>query len=298
MSIVIIAFYINYYILIPKFSLQKKRFKYFLFVFLICAFYLLFPLITNFILDHTSITYRIGNSKKSAAFFLMLFGLIISYALRISSEWRNIQQLKLELEKEKKITEITYLKNQINPHFFFNTLNGIYALTVKKSDDAPKAIIQLSNMMRYVLYEADVDKVDLSKELGYLDSYINMQRMRISNNNIITYTINGYGYADNIQILPLLFIPFVENAFKYGVSVDEETLINISIEIENNVLTFLCTNDIVEGSETKDARARGIGLKNAERRLALAYVDKHNLNYNITEDGSKKTYSVKLIIPF
>jgi two-component system, LytTR family, sensor kinase len=190
-------------------------------------------------------------------------------------DWFVNEKIKTTLENEKLSAELAFLKSQINPHFLFNTLNNIYSLAYQQSDKTPAAILKLSEIMRYMLYESNDDKVDLSKEIRYLENYIELQRLRFKNQTFVNLKICGD--AGNQKLMPLVLISFVENAFKHGVADDESHPINISISIEPFRLKFTVDNKV--NNLNKDETG-GIGLINVKRRLDLFYKDHYKLIVN------------------
>lgn len=199
------------------------------------------------------------------------------------------QQRQLhEAQKQKLDAELAFLKAQINPHFLFNTLNSIYALAIQKSDDIPAAIIQLSELMRYILKDSDTDEVAMDKEIGYINNYIALQKRRLRNTVKIDYSPPAG--AVNGKVAPLILMSFVENAFKHGVNPDEESAISIAINMTEGCLQLKVENNKV-ASVTRH-ETMGIGLKNAGSRLQQLYPGRHRL----TIDDNEKTFSVHLIL--
>lgn len=180
------------------------------------------------------------------------------------------------MEKEKLESELKMLRNQVNPHFLFNTLNNIHTLVYKKSDKASDAIMKLSGLMRYMLYETNSEIVLLEKELEYLKNYVELQRLRFTNPNQVNFTVEGD--SSNKTIAPLLLVPFIENAFKHGLSAGNTSSIDIRINISESVLTFYCSNGFKSGADP-DIHS-GIGLNNVEKRLNLLYNNRHSLKIN------------------
>ncbi len=201
---------------------------------------------------------------------IVRFAMVISIALLLSiyDRLRKTEQGKVD-------AELSYLKAQINPHFLFNTLNSIYSLAITRSEHAPTAVLKLSAMMRYVTTEAHNDRVPLEKEIDYVSNYVELQRIRLGQTVSIEYHVNGE--AGNKQIAPLVMIPYVENAFKYGVNPEEESYINIQITIEQSRLTMFVKNKIVR-VDYSDEYKSGHGMENAAQRLKMGYPGKHTLN--------------------
>jgi LytS/YehU family sensor histidine kinase len=209
----------------------------------------------------------------SYAIFLLVFAVGIS--ISVLQQWLKVERTKEKIEKEMLQTELSFLKTQINPHFFFNTLNNIYSLAIIGSDKTPSAILKLSAIMRYILTETKNDWVPLQSEIDFLNDYIALQKVRLTESVTLTFKVEG-----NIQqqrIAPLILIPFVENAFKYGVSTIESTFIHIVLSVQNNIITFSVLNKIATNEGNTLTETTGIGIKNVERRLALLYPNKHEL---------------------
>lgn len=208
-----------------------------------------------------------------------LLGVISSLLFAISSRLQNV-------EKEKMKSELAFLKAQINPHFLFNTLNSIYALALKKDDKTPDAVIQLSELMRYIITNANDEVLDLSKEINYITNFVSLQKTRLGDTVSIDYKVNGNAFGK--VITPLILISFIENAFKHGVNPDKTSEICIAIDIHEKDLTLMVSNKKIFSVESET----GIGLQNTIERLALLYPDRHQLKI---EDSHDK-YIVNLTI--
>ncbi|MEZ0610974.1 sensor histidine kinase [Fibrella sp. WM1] len=219
----------------------------------------------------------------SQTFFLFLAGLLLSLAIRINNRWR-------ETERERIRTELLYLKAQINPHFLFNTLNSIYSLAIEQSPSTADAVVQLSSFLRYVITEGRQDRVALSHELAYIGHYIALQRLRMVDTVQVSYkaptAVNGY------QIAPLLLISFIENAFKYGVSPQEPSRIDIRIEVVTGGQLHLKVSNQKVRVADPTAVGSGIGLSNTKARLQLLYPGRHELVIRDEPD----TFAVELDI--
>jgi two-component system, LytTR family, sensor kinase len=215
---------------------------------------------------------------------------VISLLITFFVGWIKAQKQKDELEKQSQQAEIALLRSQINPHFLFNTLNNLYSLVYRKSDEAPGALMKLSDILRYMLYESNTDKVYLEKEITYIRSYIELQQLRINTPNFIDFELKG-----NIEgklIPPMLLITFIENAFKHGSKSVEAPGIIIHIDCEGQGFVFKIKSYIADTEPmTKDPQ-KGIGTQNVKRRLELTYPGKHELIAGIYEN----TYQVKLIL--
>jgi LytS/YehU family sensor histidine kinase len=210
--------------------------------------------------------------KIGPSFFYLLIT-AISTIIRTLTEFYQNQQNKLKAETHRTNTELNYLRKQTNPHFLFNSLNSIYSLAHKKSDLVPDAIVTLSELMRYMLYETDNKTVALEKEINYIQNYIELQKLRL--NNIEDIVINVHGNTKNKFIEPLLLISFIENAFKYGTDYKGAAHVKIKIFILENNLDFWIENAIE--NYVKDPENSGIGLANIQNRLDLLYPNAHEL---------------------
>ena len=199
------------------------------------------------------------------------------------------QQWMKEKEKQYLETELKFLRSQIHPHFFFNTLNNIYSLTLKKSDDAPGVILKLSDLMSYMLYESNVPLVSLAKEINYLQNYLDVEKLRFGQRLSISFTWSGF--AGDISIPPMILILFLENSFKHGVKNNISKIhIDISLWLDDQYLYFRVENPM---TQDESFNGKGIGLANVRRRLDLLYGDKYGLD--IKSDG--RVFSVLLKMP-
>ncbi len=215
---------------------------------------------------------------------------LLTYALKYTLIAFITQNELLRLQKEKLQLELNALKAQIHPHFLFNTLNNLYSLTLKNSDKASEIVLKLSDIMRYVLYQANEDKVPLQKELDFVDNFMELQRIRYNDKYEITLSSNGK--TTDLQVAPLLFIDFIENAFKHGLEKRfNDGFVRVFISIKNSKLEFKVINSNSQGEELVPERiSQGIGLSNARKRLAIIYPGKHDLT--IQEHG--ETYEINL----
>lgn len=218
----------------------------------------------------------------SHTIFLFLMVLFFSIMIKV------INRLK-QTEEQRLYAELSNLKAQINPHFLFNALNSIYSLSLEKSDLAPDAIIRLSGMMRYVIYEAGKEWVPMDSEITYVRDYIALQKTRFGHSVDLTFTVTGN--AQGRHIAPLVLIPFVENAFKHGVNPEENSIIRIEITIEESQLSLRVFNHKVH-VQRYDANGGGIGLDNTRKRLDIIYPGQHTLYIKETPTD----YTVLLIL--
>jgi two-component system, LytTR family, sensor kinase len=213
-----------------------------------------------------------------------------SMGLRFSDKLIENEKKRKESEKEKLNSELAFLKNQISPHFFFNTLNNIYSLVEIKKEDAQNAILKLSKLMRYLLYDSEHGDIQLSREIDFMKNYIDLMRLRLTDK--INLTVSFPENYSDINIPALLFIPFIENAFKHGVSNRELSFIKIQMETERDKIRFNCSNSFYSTSEGTANNNKSIGLGNVKKRLELLYPQKHSLEINKTEN----TFNIKLEI--
>lgn len=290
------AVYINLRLLIPYF-LQRKKIILFALLFLIdlLAASLLNIFIFNYLIDKLFPGYYFISYYNFADIlqFHVVY-MVISSLLKLSKEWFGLLESRSRLaqfEKEKTQVELMALKAQVNPHFLFNSLNNIYSLSLKKANETPQVILALSDMFRYIIYEAGEDLIDLAKELEFLRKYIELQQIRSNHGALITFEVNGD--PDGIKVAPLIFLPFLENSFKHGIKGDPVGgYVDLRIDIRLYDIHFQLSNN--KGKmKTMDAEKRsGLGLENVRRRLDLQYGKDYTLN--ITENEHEFTVSLTL----
>ena len=287
-------FYLNYIVLIPNF-LDKKRYGIYAGS-AVCAllFYGFVKYGFAFIFKHYILERTKGHTVGFGAYFshtifTSLIFLFLSAILKFTIDWFLNERVQRDLENQRLSAELAFLKSQINPHFLFNSLNSIYSLAYQRSETTPEAILKLSEIMRYMLYECNDNKVDLDKELQYLHNYIDLQRIRFANKAYIDFKVNGT--VGDQQIAPLLLIAFIENAFKHGVANNPLTPIRLLIEIDESHLHFYIKNK--KHNNNRDP-AGGIGLSNVKRRLDLLYPQKYNLE--IQDETDAYTVELSLVL--
>jgi two-component system LytT family sensor kinase len=268
LSLALAAYLHNLYIL-PKYFNEKKYLKYSIsLVILLCFFAYLRSILST--------TLQLHNETGSfLTQIIAIFFILILFTLSLYTyQWFDSYNQRRDFENKSLQMELNILRAQINPHFLFNTLNNIYSLSLKKSDHTPEAILRLSDIMRYMLYDSNLSQVNLNKELAYIRNYLDLERLRVRNNELIKYNIS----QDNneLKIAPLLLIPFVENCFKHGVLNDENCPLIINIVIKDNLLIFESQNKIKLQKEIEKADG-GIGLNNIKRRLELLYKNNYEL---------------------
>lgn len=284
-ALLIVFFYANIYILIPRYYINRKYVWFIALVFL-CYIPVALAPVFLFPVGPTGLWYENRNGfeiirdlSHHLLRFIALF--FVSLVLTISDRWKQSQ-------KEKTNAELLYLKSQINPHFLFNTLNSIYALAVTKSDRTGDALVKLSGMMRYITSDVHADAVPLDKEINYVISYVELQKLRWG--NTVKVLFNNDGDLKGKYIAPLILIPFIENAFKHGVNPEvPDAFVQINLHVDNNALTLKVTNLKVRQNHDVEEHS-GIGVENTSQRLKLVYPGKHKLE--IKED--ERIFSVIL----
>jgi sensor histidine kinase YesM len=292
-TLLIIFFYLNTHVLVTKFYFEKKRILYlFLVVIALCGITFI-PLIlvkdnevqylSNTFGEH-SVFFEFGHNFPS--FSVVTF---ISLVLAINKRLKDIEQQRLRAEQEILNARLSYLKAQINPHFLFNTLNSIYSLAIQKSDLTAEAVVRLSNMMRYLVSEVHQDFVSLEKEIKYIISYIELQRIRYGDGIDLSFCVEGDVASKKIG--PLILISFVENAFKHGVNTEEVSRIRVAIKIDDDKLQLEVFNNKVVVHRSDEDKS-GVGIENTRHRLELLYPDRHTLHINDT----KNDFSVLLTL--
>lgn len=269
------VFYIGFiYVILPKFV---ERYKWLIFG----AYGLALAIFTYFRLYSSS--FEIYLQNKTELFLLFLIPIPVFISLWVYEQWKWLQSLKVEKSK----AELEMLQAQINPHFFFNTLNNLYALTIKNSDKAPEVILKLSDMMRYTIYEGKKDLVPIKEEIEYLTNYIELHKIRYRYNVDIKF---AHDIDTSLKVTPLLFIIFLENAFKHGLEKNHENgYIHMNLEESNEQIHFSIENNFNEDLQND---TDGIGLTNLKRRLDLTYPKNHELS--ITADNNVYTANLKI----
>jgi two-component system, LytTR family, sensor kinase len=301
-ALLIAFYYLNVYLIIPRLLDHKKFASYTLIILATLIFFGCFPRIYHFFFGNlmppnpgprpgppNAARVRPLVSAGNIAVFLLVF--VFSTGIKVINQWLRSEQRNKEIANEKLKAELSFLKAQINPHFLFNTLNNIYALASDRSEHTAPAVMKLSNIMRYVLSEARNDMVPLEKEIQFTTHFIELQKMRLTDKTSIDFTINGDPMGR--QIVPLLLLPFVENAFKYGISTREWSPIRILLEIKKDSLYFSVTNNKHINTLLKVTDNTGIGISNTKRRLDLMYADR----YTLIIDDKAGEFSVHLNIP-
>lgn len=305
-SLLLSGFYFNMYYLVPKILFKNHNL---LFLFLVLAMggaYIGLLISYDIIINMSEIMHEIFRPDTPYVrrprtfgtfdfYNLLVFymGIGISTSVAAVKKWQTDEALRIERDQQRITSELTYLKAQINPHFFFNTLNNIYSLTNLDIEKAQKAILKLSRMMRYVLYETEKDNTLVSKELEFIKDYIELMRLRLSEK--IKIEVNTPSSFEDAKLAPMLLLPFIENCFKHGISSQNYSSIHINISVKNKILILETVNSVFQSIQnTPEGNASGIGVTNTKRRLALLYDQKHTISVN--KDNDKNEYRLYLKI--
>ena len=302
-------FYIGYIWLVPRFFLQNKKLAY---AGILAGLILVTYFITSYINDtllfdavqdakFQEAMKKLSEGSKNTHPPMRLFGfynhflasiLISGFAmgLGVMEKLKENEKKQKELEKEKLNSELAFLKNQVSPHFFFNTLNNIYSLIGIDGPTAQESVLKLSKLMRYLLYESEHGETQMSHEIDFMNNYIDLMKLRISPR--VELQIDFPKDFPDFSVPPLLFVPFIENVFKHGVSYREHSYITIQMKIEGNQVYFYAENSIGKSNQPEDLQHSGIGLDNVKKRLNLLFADKHELKIS----SSETTFKVDLTI--
>ncbi len=288
--------YLNYFYFLPRFLKHKNLGRYLL--------EFIVPLVLT-IVFHIYIKRVIyGGDENSRAGFLYTTRFIVQHStsvvfivifigmLRFAEDWFQLEARKKEIENEKLTAELRFLKAQINPHFLFNTLNNLYYLAFTQSPNTTVVIDKLSQMMRYMIYDSNHPKVPLKKEIEYMENYISLEQLRLDNQVPISLEVEGD--TAPVMIEPFLFITFLENAFKHGVSSNAENAwVKAQIEVEGNRCCYTVENSRLAQKENHEGKS-GIGLQNLRRRLELSYPDRHTLEVHETAQKYRVQLTLEL----
>ena len=291
----LIITYFNYLYLVPKFLIQKKFNGYFILFVIAFSFILFCNIYAGYLLN--AHLYHIPGKVFSSAHFIiwvganMLFIVLFVSSIGFSFERFELEANQKSLENERLSAEINFLKAQINPHFLFNTLNNLYYLAYTKSENTTEVISKLSQMMRYMIYDSNHDRVRLEQEIEYIENYISLEKLRLNKEIPIHFKISGE--SPSIQIAPLILITFLENAFKHGAGNNFPLAwIEIELSILNQVLVFQIRNSKPENAPRNLLEKSGIGLQNVKRRLELTYPNQ----YELSIQDEKEEYKVELVL--
>ncbi|MCX7548100.1 histidine kinase [Xanthomarina sp. F1114] len=274
--ILLMVFWFGFaYLLIPVFI--KKYWKLIVFIYGPLFLYFLYLRLFSGNLE----TYL--EIKEDFPFFIFFLPIPMLFLIWVFEQWKWVQNLKAEKSK----AELSLLRSQINPHFFFNTLNNLYALTVKQSEKAPEVILKLSDMMRYTIYEGDKEMVTLEDEIKYVNNYIELHKIRYKKSVDIAF---NHDVDTSLTIAPLLYIILLENAFKHGIeTLTENAFIHINLKEETDFIIFSIENNF---DPNEISSSNGIGLQNLKRRLSLLYKNKHELQVDVLNNLYKTTLKI------
>ncbi len=294
------TFYLNAYVLVPK-TVFKGRILLFITIVLLALIAIVF-LDNQFsrLINLPGALVRVFHYKKNSVpdignYILLIVTLIvfgISTVVPVVQRFQSNQLREQVLENEKTITELSFLKTQINPHFFFNVLHTIYALIETDAANARDAVYTLSHMMRYVLYETKNDMTTLAKELAFLEDYIKLMKIRLPDTTQVVF--KKPQTVPDIEISPMLFLPYIENAFKHGTSTVHPGYIYIEIGQRGDDLLFEIHNPLFNDIASDKEESNGIGLKNTERRLNLIYPGRHELLIEKNETAHEFIIKLKI----
>lgn len=285
-----LIYYLNSVYFIPEYLVKNKLWTY-LGLLLATAIiltpikiFILYTKFHNYPLDQENLS-----NHQSYYYLISLMTAGVSTLVKITTDWAKQTRVQQELETRTMQTELNFLKSQINPHFLFNTLNSLYALTLKKSDDAPDVVIKLSEMMRYMLYECNEKLVPLSKEIAYIRNYLDLEKLRHKDLDI---KFEVEGAVNDLKVAPLIFISFIENAFKHGASNHISAgFVQIHLVIDGDEVNIYVENSNTEKQPSMEhKRSGGIGLVNVKRRLEILYAK----NYQLSIYDNPNTYAVNL----
>jgi two-component system LytT family sensor kinase len=308
-ALLVVTFYLNSELIVPHFLLKNKTIVYFLVVLGVAAVIVLFNGYVDQWLNLPELMdaafHKFGpphrhhhpHSVWEMSMIAPMIGtcalvLGISTSITLMEKWQKDRLVHQEMEQDRISSELSFLKAQINPHFFFNTLNNIYALTHVDAETSRKAIHQLSRMMRYVLYDTQNATTLLSQEVAFVKDYISLMQLRLT--DVVKIDFKSPSALKDVAIAPMIFLPFIENAFKHGVSATNPSYIDINIGQTGSVVDLNVINTIIKEQNNNLEAGSGIGLNNTRRRLDLLYPGKYLLSIN--EDTAANTYSVHLTL--
>ncbi len=307
------VFLINYFYLINKTILQHKKIIYFLLenIILIITLSFAMQLIISYLhsceimlpppppdnppfhdikSDEFHLKIKISSLIRDG--IMMLMSASFALALKLSNHSEKIYHKELEINAKHREIQLLNLKAQLNPHFLFNTLNNIYSLISFAPDKAQKAIHDLSSMLRFMIYDSDTTKVSLEKELIFVQDYIELMKLRINPSTRLSISIIKDGIK-GYQIVPLIFLTIIENAFKHGLSGNSSDFINIDIHLEQNTIVCSVENSISQSNKDR-SDYKGIGVENIKKQLSLVYPDTHSLDISTTENSYKVRLKINL----
>jgi two-component system LytT family sensor kinase len=289
-----ITFYLFYLFIVPLFLARKKLGSFLIISFLTVLLMPFFGYLILFLIrayfegfDHFLRGYNL--STHMSGFYPVLIAAVFGSFFRVIINWFNSMNLNIEIDRQKLSAELNLLKSKLNPHFLFNTLNNIDSLIQSDPDKASLSLIRLSEMMRYLTYETSTDFVELEKEVDYIKNFIELYRMRIKSPETISFNFNG---AMNTLVSPAIFIPLIENAFKFGLLRDNKPSLEINLSSEKGIIDFGISNYYDKVTGIKPGSNSGMGIANLKRRLELVYPGKHQLT--ISDENQQFCVSLKI----
>jgi sensor histidine kinase YesM len=298
---IIVSVYLNLLLLIPKLLRKKKYFLYaitLLFGVFLLSTLDLYLSVKVFEKDYSSSFQK--DTPQSfqltilllSSFLMIMFFVILTTFIKLLRDWVKLQDntIKMkEMERQQLEAELNSLKAQINPHFLFNTLNNLYSLSLDNSPKTPDLILKLSDLMRYIIYDCRDNKVLATKEIEFITNYLSLERLRLGDSVTVAFDVIG---EPNVYVAPLLFINFLENAFKHSRKTDGSRIQVLFDFSEENKIVFNIENSVYPDTHVPDSRYSGIGIENVKKRLALLYSNKYELR--ITSED--EIYKVQLKI--
>ncbi len=287
-------FYTNAFVLFPRYLKNRHLGKFVLHSLIVLVLALALELIvSNYMMLGPEGLWVYITPRLPLSLTLSIFYLGISFAYSFALSWMKNERQKSVLVQEKLVTELAFLKAQVNPHFLFNTLNNLYSMANRSdSPELADGIDKLSQLMRYMLHDSNSETVLLDRELDYIRSFIEIQKLRLSEDDDFIIQFNVDGPTTNVRIAPMLLIPFVENAFKHGIDFKESSVIKIELMIGNDEMIFSVFNSCADNANNLEKGKSGIGLENLKRRLELLYYGRYSLE--IKEDGEVHGAILKL----
>ncbi len=285
------ATYLTMYWLLPRYLLKDKYLLFFGWVIIVLLVAGFFNWAISIYVENPYFypgenygsLWNIQKILKSANYIYPV--VVLATLVKFFKHWYKNQQMAQQFKQDKLQAELKFLKAQVHPHFLFNTLNNLYALTLKKSENAPEIVLKLSDLLNYMLYECNTDKVPLKKEIELVQNYVALEKLRYGDRLDVSFNVKAD--VKDIAIAPMFILPFVENSFKHGVSGETENAwVSIDLQVKEGHLTLKVDNSKSNG-ETKDEREyrEGIGLTNVKRRLELLYEGRYELKILDTEES-------------
>ncbi|WP_420579853.1 sensor histidine kinase [Reichenbachiella sp.] len=286
------------FFLIPKYLLNKHYLEFATWLVLLIVFAALARRITDIYVTYPiSMLYfdradfwDIGTAFRNLVFVYPVVGL--GTAIYLMSHWIKDYQMRTQLQQEKLKAELKYLKAQVHPHFLFNTINNIYSLSLDQSPKTSRALLELSDLLSYMLYECNVDRISLKKEIELIENYINLERLRYSDR--LDLQFNVLGNLEKVRIAPLILLPFVDNCFKHGASDSmAECYVHFHLTVQNTKMVLKLRNSVAKENTSLDGKS-GIGLSNVKKRLDGEYPEAYQLNIKQTSEIYEVSLTLEL----